>query len=196
MIYLIFQSNAWLHDFQFYQSKHHSPSTNQRVVRWKSPSRGWLKIIWMGLFSSSESWGGIGIIIRDDAGKCVGGTCACVHNVNSPEQVEALAGLMAVRLAQDGGLSPVVFETDSLILTNTVRHQTSPNSLLGLIYEDIVEGLGSIPGSSFHHVFRQANAVAHFLARRALCHDFSSSWGTLPPDFLLDVLEKDLHPLS
>lgn len=38
-----------------------------------------------GAFSSSERLGGIAIIIRDDVGKCVGGTCARVHNVNSPE---------------------------------------------------------------------------------------------------------------
>lgn len=47
--------------------------------------------------------------------------CVRVCNVTSPEQVEALAGRVVVRLTQDGGLSLVVLETDSLLLTNAVR---------------------------------------------------------------------------
>lgn len=42
--------------------------------------------------------------------------CVRVRNVTSPEQVEAMAGRAAVALARDGGLSPVIFETDSLLL--------------------------------------------------------------------------------
>lgn len=38
---LIFQSNAWLHDFQFYRSKPTVSSTSRRSIHWKPPSLGW-----------------------------------------------------------------------------------------------------------------------------------------------------------
>lgn len=42
-------------------------------------------------------------------GNCVGDKCVRVRNVTSPEQVEAMAGRVTVRLAQDGGLSSGYF---------------------------------------------------------------------------------------
>lgn len=51
--------------------------------------------------------------------------------VSSPEQVEAMAGCSAVRLAQERGLSPVVFETDSMILITFAVRQESHIHLHG-----------------------------------------------------------------
>lgn len=62
-----------------------------------------------GAFSQSEQVGGIGIIVRDNMGNCVGSKCVRVCNVTSSEHVEAMAGRVAVRLAQDGGLSSSYF---------------------------------------------------------------------------------------
>lgn len=193
---LLFQSSAWLFDFQFYRKKVHVPGGYQRVVRWKTPSVGWLKINMDGAFSASERAGGIGIIIRDDLGTCVGGRYERIGDVSSLEQVEAFAGRCAIRLAQVSGLSPVVFETDSMILTLAVRQQSHTLSDLGPIYADIVDGLSTLPGSLFHHVSRQANKVAHCLARYALLNNVCSSWGSSPPNFISDVLLKDGNPSS
>lgn len=70
---LIFQSNAWLHDFQFHRRTPSTSSTSRWSVCWKPSSMGWLKINMDGAFSHSEQLGGIGIIIRDEGGNCVGG---------------------------------------------------------------------------------------------------------------------------
>ena len=124
------------------------------------------------------------MIIRDDEGNCVGGKCERVRNVSSPEQVEALAGRCAVRLVQEKGLSPVVFETDSMILSSAIKHQSLVQSPLGPIYEDIVEGMSTLPDSLFHYVYSQANAVTYYIARYALLTNSCNSWGTIPPYFL------------
>ena len=83
---LIFQSKAVLHDYQFYRSKPKASSTRLRSVKWRNPPIGWLKINIDGAFSASEQMGSIGVIIRDNDGNCVGGKCARVRNVSSPEQ--------------------------------------------------------------------------------------------------------------
>lgn len=60
-----FQANAWLHVFQFHQIKSKASSISTRVVQWKPHSEGWLKVDFDGTFSSSNNFGGVGIIIRD-----------------------------------------------------------------------------------------------------------------------------------
>ena len=148
-----------------------------------------------GAFSSDLHSAFIGIVVRDDTGQWVSGKCITVSDVTSLEQVEALARRFAVRMAQECGFSPVVFETDYMILTTAVRQQ-SYTSLIGHVYEDIVDDLSTMPGSSFHHVFRQANEAAHHLARHALLSTSCTSWELIPPTFLTDVLMKDLYSSS
>ncbi|KAK9943538.1 hypothetical protein M0R45_009143 [Rubus argutus] len=181
--------------YKFYRRASRSISCHPRQVSWKTPSIGWLKINMDGAFSSDLHSGGIGIVVRDDTGQWVCGKCMTVSDVTSPEQVEALAGRFVVRMAQECGFSPVVFETDSMILTTAIRQQ-SYTSLIGPVYEDIVDGLSTMPGSSFHHVFRQANEAAHHLAHHALLSTSCTSWELTPPTFLTDVLMKDLYSSS
>ena len=74
-----------------------------------------------GAFSSDLHSAFIGIVVRDDTGQWVSGKCMTVSDVTSSEQVEAFAGRFVVRMAQECGFSPVVFETNSMILTTVVR---------------------------------------------------------------------------
>jgi hypothetical protein len=64
---------------------------------------------------------------------------------------------------QESGLSLVSFETDLLIVTSVIGQQSSYISVLGLIYEDIIDGLSSSSSSLFHHALLQANEVVHCL---------------------------------
>ncbi|KAK9950770.1 hypothetical protein M0R45_006239 [Rubus argutus] len=192
---VIFLANAWLHDFLFYRRASRSISCSPRQVSWKTPSIGWLKINMNGAFSSDKHSGGIGIVVRDDTGQWVSGKCMTVSDLTSPEQVEAIAGRFAVRMARECEFSLVVFETDSMILTIAVRQQ-SYTSLIGPVYENIVDDLSTMPGSSFHHIFRQTNEAAHHLALHALLSNSCTSWELTPPTFLTDVLMKDLYPSS
>lgn len=189
-----FQANALLHDYQFYRSKPKVLTSRQLVVCWKKPSIGWLKINFDGAFSSTDFTGGIGIIVRDDEGNCVGGKFVKVDNVRSLEHVEALAGRCVVHMAQECGFSPVNFETDSMILTQAIRQQSSHDSCLGPIYEDIEDGFSTLPGSLVTHLYRQTNMVADCIAKLFLCNNFASSWGSVPHVFITDVLLKDSNP--
>jgi hypothetical protein len=154
-------------NYQFYRSKPTASNTRLRSVKWKYPPIGWLKINIDDAFLASEQMGGIWIIIRNNDENCVGYKCERVRNVSSPEQVAALAGRCVVRWVQEKGLSPIVFETDSMILSSAIKQQSHVHSPLGPIYEAIVESISTLPGSLFHHVYRRANGVAHCIARHA-----------------------------
>lgn len=71
-------------------------------------------------------------------------------------------------------LSPVVFETDSLILTFVVCQQSHIQYALGPIHKDIADDLSNVPDSFFHHVYHQVNMVAHCLAQHALLQSQTS----------------------
>ncbi|XP_062005931.1 uncharacterized protein LOC133723119 [Rosa rugosa] len=189
---VLFSLNARLTDFQFYRR---SLSRIERgSCRWKPPAQGWLKVNMDGAFSSSSSSGGIGIVVRDAVGTCVGGFCQALEDVYSAKHVEALAGRAAVKFVRDKGSSPVVFETNSLTLANATKQAVIPHtSQLSRVYDDIIEGLNFIPGSMFKHAYRQANCVAHCLASFASLSRSSLVWENIPPNFILNVLSSDCN---
>ncbi|PRQ57252.1 putative reverse transcriptase zinc-binding domain-containing protein [Rosa chinensis] len=118
-----FQANAWLHDFQFHQVKKGTAQVS-RIATWKPPSAGWLKVNFDGAFSKQTHMGGVVVIIRDSEGSCMGGMFQHIENVYSPEQIEAVAGRIAVRMVQSKNLAPISFETDSLNLACFVNQSS------------------------------------------------------------------------
>lgn len=109
--------------------------------------------------------------------------CYKVQFVDSPEAVEAVAGYAACSLAARYSLSLILFEADSLILVQATKSQAINTSPLGRIYDDISCLLEELPDSSFSHVYRESNMVAHKLARLALVEDLHVFWsGYVPPD--------------
>lgn len=69
---LFLQSQARLHDYQFHRRKSSPFGDRSGSLCWQKPPIGWLKVNMDGAFVVSEQLGGIGVIIRDDEGSCVG----------------------------------------------------------------------------------------------------------------------------
>ncbi|PNX65155.1 hypothetical protein L195_g054400, partial [Trifolium pratense] len=78
---------------------------------------------------------------------------------------EAWALLQATREANHRGLDRVQFESDSQVLTEAIRTRRSGNSKFNLIVADIIKIILSCINFEVKFVMRQANMVAHTLAR-------------------------------
>lgn len=52
---------------------------------WIPPYAGWLKANLDGAFDRSSNTGGVGVIVHDSQGVILGGVCAKLENVGSPE---------------------------------------------------------------------------------------------------------------
>jgi hypothetical protein len=89
--------------------------------------------------------------------------------VVEPEQAEALALLRAVQLAQEEGLSKVIFTLDCLPLVQRVRSSSVDRSPVGVL----VSLAKSFTSVTFIHVKRCLNEAAHVLAKS--CINFTSS---------------------
>lgn len=71
-------------------------------------------------------------------------------------------------------------------------------SPIGHIFEDskdLLRRLRRITKASYTHVSRQANNVAHHLARYALGAVSPCIWLDAPPGFIADVILEDVHQL-
>ena len=79
-----------------------------------------------------------------------------------------MAVLLAVRFIHDHGFQLVIIESDSLQVVQPCNSGSSNLSIREHLYKDIILSLEDLPGSTLYHVYREANAVAHRLARQAL----------------------------
>ncbi|KAK9928384.1 hypothetical protein M0R45_025521 [Rubus argutus] len=163
------------------------------LPRWTPPSPGWLKVNVDGPFHVATNTGGIGMVIRDFLGHFVAGHAAPLTHECSPEQVEVMAILSAVHFIHDLGFQPVIIQSDSLQVVQACNLGSPNLSIFRHLYEDIILSLEDLPCSTLHHVYREANAIAHFLARQALAPSLSDSWVAVSPDIIPNVLFSDCN---
>ena len=83
---------------------------------WCPPPSDFTKLNSDGAWSDPTQ-AGLGVIIRNSAGDCIGGA-AMKSNAESADRAEAEALLLAVSLAKERNLKKVVFESDSQLLIN------------------------------------------------------------------------------
>lgn len=108
---------------------------------------------------------GLGVVARDSKGAVLFAACRRVRCYWEPIIAEGKAVAMACRLARRYGLKNVIFESDNLSivsrLTKAAIHLTELDSIL----EDILTISASFDYVSWLHCKRDANFVAHHLAR-------------------------------
>ncbi|KAM1319207.1 hypothetical protein ACFX13_004362 [Malus domestica] len=84
-----------------------------------------------------------------------------------------------------------VLERDSSVVLAAMNRSEDDCSLLGPIIIDIKGALRSMEGTSLNFVHREANNVAHRLARAGLGVSSEDRWVESPPVFILDALLED-----
>ena len=108
-----------------------------------------------------------GAVIRNEKGKVMATIAVRGGAVRDSEEVEVMACRKALEFAIDAGFTKIILEGDNAMVMKTIS-QAQPNlSQLGLIYEDIWCLVASFKSISSNCVRRNANSVAHALARFA-----------------------------
>lgn len=105
-------------------------------VKWKAPSKGWLKINVYGAFDTQTQQGGLGFVIRDSAVSCLGGGDRPILHGNSADHTELLEAHAGCCVR-----SQMKSQLNSNRGINT--------SLIGRLYEDFCEDLKSSLGYSY-----------------------------------------------
>ncbi|GAU48920.1 hypothetical protein TSUD_301750 [Trifolium subterraneum] len=109
----------------------------------------------------------MGLCFRDNSGLFMAGMTQWQQTVISSVEGEAWALLLAMEEARHRGLNRVQFESDSKVLIEAIHMKRRGNSEFLSIVHDILSLMSSFINFDFKFVRRQANLVAHTLARAA-----------------------------
>ena len=96
-------------------------------------------------------------------------------SISTTAEGEATALQQALQIALDLGLNRVVFETDCQLVVNVVLSNSTYVNELGSLLSNCRAMLFSNASYALAYVRRQANRVAHNLARASMFHYFLSS---------------------
>ena len=146
------------------------PQPTERSVSsdsWTPPPSGWLKINSDGATFKDRKLAGLGGVIRNDNGLIMAAFTQTIPLPTLVEMVEVLATRSALVLAKELCLNQVLLEGNSKIIINALSNGGRDSSSFDHILLDIKLLTPAFLGVSFCHSRRQANKVAHCLARSA-----------------------------
>ncbi|XP_062011862.1 uncharacterized protein LOC133728462 [Rosa rugosa] len=159
---------------------------------WSERNRGRLKINLDAAFNANSGSGGIGIVIRDDKGRFKGAWSRYMPYLGSALHGEAEACRAGLLLAVHQGWKEVEVESDCTILVAALNHNVEDNSEVSRILDDCRDYLQCFDYFRIHHIYREANSVAHRFAHFASLDRVVDLSLVEAPDFLQDVPYEDL----
>jgi ribonuclease HI len=162
---------------------------------WTKPEVRQVKINVDGSFHQDVGAGAAGAVARDYEGRFIAASTVYLPNLASAAAAEAMAMREGLRLANRLGCNDIIAESDSL---ETVEACTGEERWWGessATFADCVDLTYLIGKVQFKFCMREANGVAHELARFCFSSKSSCNWVDEPPRFLIDMLVKDVTKL-
>ncbi|KAK3188547.1 hypothetical protein Dsin_028108 [Dipteronia sinensis] len=147
-----------------------------RPAKWCPPCPGFYKINCDAAIDSKTSRIGIGIVIRDANGFVMASSSQVFAAAFNAQIMEAMGILRAILFSIDCGMSPCVLESDAEVVVNWINKGSHFDSVCGGILSDISSLSVERGGLSFCFVPRQANEVAHCLAKNVLRSNHDLFW--------------------
>jgi hypothetical protein len=145
-------------------------------VKWKKPHMGVMKINWDAALNKAMKNMGAGVVIQDDSGSFVAAISKIVPYIVDPLIAEAVAIWYAAQLACDLGLQNVLLEDDSLNVIVNLKKEGPCGNGCGQLITDTKSILSRLVHCSFYHVKRDANMVAHCMAKFVLSQLIDKVW--------------------
>ena len=118
------------------------------------------------IFQDGEN-SGVGVIIRNDRGEVMTALSAKGPPVTGSEEAEIFTCPRAVEFAVNCGFSELVLEGDNQALMDALRKRKGLSSWLGHVLQDVLCLLDRLSRVQVGFVTRNANNVAHILAKHA-----------------------------
>ena len=160
------------------------------LQNWKPPAGQLFKLNFDAAIFENRS--GVGAVIRNAAGKVMAALSARGEAEADSEEAEVRACRKALEFAIDAGFSKLMVEGDNSLVMSTISSNKPNWSHLGVIYDDIGFLAAGLSYVSFSCIQRNANSVAHLLARYANGLVEEVVWLEESPPPALDALYFDL----
>ena len=139
-----------------------------------------------------DNLAGAGVIVRNENGRVIASMAESFQLPFSVTIVEVIAAKKALQFAKDLGLSSIVLEGDSKITIDGLMGEDSSLAEYGHLIDEAKEIAKKLVEVEFNHVQRQANNVAHNIARHARHVSKFSVWMEDVHPHLFSVIQVDL----
>jgi hypothetical protein len=166
------------------------PSSGE-AVQWSMPDSRWLKLNVDASFHVDKSAGAARAVIRDYEGSFMAAKCVPLPHVELSAMAEALAMRLRLELGRDIGCNRLIAESDSTDTIEACNGESRWNQS-SAIYAECVYLIVSIGSVSFKICAREANQVAHNIARYCFSNNFFCNWIDEPTSFIFDSLTNDV----
>jgi ribonuclease HI len=167
-----------------------SPLSNSVPQKWKKPPHGVIKLNWDAAIDKNNQRMGIGIIARDHNRNIVAAFVATRLYITDPSSAEALAAWKMAELCVMLGLNNVLLEGDSLEVVQALCKEDSTWGRYGALISDAKLLLQHVQNWTVCHVKREANEVAHKLAKLAFSFSEERLWREDLPMCVRDVVSS------
>jgi ribonuclease HI len=162
-----------------------------KKIVWSKPPAGKLKLNIDAAFYVDGS-GAVGAVLRNDRGEVEAGMASLIDHVLDAAAAEALALLRGLQFLQGLGVSSVLIESDSLELIQACNRKIEVWTPHAAILAESFMNASTMNGVAFQHCLREANVVAHQLAKYVYQTKENFIWEGDPPSFLLPFVIKDV----
>jgi ribonuclease HI len=162
-----------------------------KEIRWSKPPRGQRKLNIDAAYYHDGS-GAAGMVLRNDKGEAIAGKACLLNNMMSAENAEATALLKGLEFLEQIGCSSAYIESDSLELIKACNGDIEIWSPYTAVLADCFQKASAMDLVFFQHCPRDANVVAHNLAKMAYDSRNGFGWDGRPPDFILSDVIRDV----
>jgi ribonuclease HI len=159
--------NEW-NDVQRVQHGQRQTAQHQQLHRWEKPQHGWFKcnidaVFYRDLNTTTTGW-----CLRDHLGRFIMAGTTRLDGNYSVIEGEAKALLEAMKEMKQRRISNVIFEADAKSVVDAIQFFHGGNSEFSLLVAQINNFLCSDQNFVVKFIKRQANMVAHSLARAVI----------------------------
>jgi ribonuclease HI len=167
-----------------------SPNPRAKREGWLRPLQDYVKINVDASFDADTLKGTTGVVIRDSKGGFIAAANSKIEVALDALSAEAHAIKHGLSLGQSIGCNRIIISSDCL---EAVRAMVEGDYLgpAYAIFEDCYQLVTEFPKNTFEHCHREANCVAHELARVARGSPVEV-WLDDPPDFIRSLLLSDV----
>jgi hypothetical protein len=168
-------------DFKMYSlRKPHSMASNadgSNICKfWKPPMTSFVKVNWDASLNVNSALVGLGCVIRNMDGFVIAAKCCACMAVVDPVCAEAMVAFFALEFCCEIGYVNIESEGGSLQIIKGVCSSDYSLVRIGHFLDAIKQKVASFSVCKWSHCYRDANEVAHILARRASSTGLSHVW--------------------
>jgi ribonuclease HI len=159
---------------------------------WQKPPEGMIMINVDASFDDDEGCGSTGVVIRDHLGGVIAAAHSFTPHVIDATMVEAYALKEGLLLAQHVGENRIIIQSDCLEVVETMKDGGFSANSAAAIYDECITIWSGFQEISIQHCSRDANCVAHELARRARQSKQDCIRDDEPSSFIYEFVLRDV----